>query len=73
MSSMDVDVSGGSWRKSLRSVGNGACVEVASASESIMVRDSVDRAGLVIRYSAQTWDAFLAEAKTGTFDVLRQR
>ena len=71
MSSMDVDASGASWRKSLRSVGNGACVEVGAASESVMVRDSVDRPGLVIRYSTQTWHAFLADAKTGAFDVRR--
>jgi len=68
---MDVDVSGVAWRKSLRSVGNGACVEVAPANGSIIVRDSVDRSGPVIRYSAQTWHAFLANAKTGTFDVHR--
>jgi hypothetical protein len=71
MSSMDVDVSGAAWRKSLRSVGNGACVEVAPANGFIVVRDSIDRAGPVILYSAPTWHAFLAEAKTGTFDANR--
>ena len=57
------------WRKSQRSIANGACVEVAPVSGAIAVRDSVDPAGPVVRYSAQTWQAFIAHAKTGTFDV----
>jgi hypothetical protein len=57
------------WRKSLRSVANGACVEVAPATGTIVVRDSVNPAGSVIRYSSRTWQAFIADAKTGTFDI----
>jgi Domain of unknown function (DUF397) len=71
MSSMDVDASGAAWRKSLRSVGNGACVEVAPVNGSIVVRDTVDRSGSVIRYSTQIWRAFLTDAKAGEFDVFR--
>jgi hypothetical protein len=71
MSSMDVDVSGAAWRKSRRSVGNGACVEVAPANGSVVVRDTVDRSGSVIRYSAQAWQAFVADTKLGTFNVNR--
>lgn len=56
------------WRKSRRSIGNGECVEVRSAQDGIMVRDSVDPAGPVIRYSARAWQTFLANAKTGEFD-----
>ena len=64
-----VDVSGAlAWRKSARSVANGACVEVAPAAGTIVVRDSVNPAGAMIGYSARTWQAFLADAKTGTFD-----
>jgi len=63
---MDVDVSGAAWRKSLWSVGNGACVEVAPVNGYIVVRDTTDRSGPVIRYSAQTWRTFLADAKAGT-------
>jgi hypothetical protein len=67
-----VDVPGTpAWRKSQRSIANGACVEVAPVSGVIAVRDSVDPAGPVVRYSAQTWQAFIAHAKTGTFDVRR--
>lgn len=57
------------WRKSRRSVGNGACVEVAAAPEGIIVRDSGNQAGTTLRYSSRTWRAFLAQAKTGKFDV----
>lgn len=71
MSQMNVDVRDAAWRKSHRSVNNGACVEVAPVREAIMVRDSVDPAGSMIRYSAQTWQAFIADAKLGSFDVVR--
>jgi hypothetical protein len=67
-----VDVSGALlWRKSARSVANGACVEVAPATGTIVVRDSVNPAGAMISYPTQTWQAFLADAKTGTFDFRR--
>lgn len=64
-----VDVPGTlAWRKSARSVANGACVEVAPATGTIVVRDSVNPAGATISYSTQTWQAFLADAKMGKFD-----
>ncbi|HEY0935020.1 MAG TPA: DUF397 domain-containing protein [Trebonia sp.] len=56
------------WRKSTRSVADGACVEVAPATGTIVVRDSVNPAGAMISYSTRTWQAFLADAKAGTFD-----
>ena len=57
------------WRKSARSIGNGACVEVAPATGTIVVRDSVNPAGAVIDYPARSWQAFIADAKTGAFDL----
>lgn len=59
------------WRKATRSVNNGACVETASSRATVLVRDSVDRSGPVVRYDARTWQLFLDSAKSGAFDGIR--
>jgi hypothetical protein len=56
------------WRKSTRSEA-GNCVEVASASGMVAVRDSKEPWGPVLRYSIQAWYAFLDAAKEGEFDA----
>lgn len=66
MASADTAAGQSAWRESRRSVGNGACVEVASAEDGIMVRDSADPAGPMIRYTARAWLAFLTATKTGS-------
>jgi Domain of unknown function (DUF397) len=60
------------WRKSLRSVGNGNCVEVAPMAAGVVVRDSQDPDGLVIRYSPHSWESFLTRARSGSFDFPHQ-
>ena len=65
MSPMDDGALSGGWRKAGRSVNNGQCVEVASASAAVMVRDSVDPSGPVVGYPSRTWQAFLAASKAG--------
>jgi Domain of unknown function (DUF397) len=58
------------WRKAKSSVGNGACVELASMDGMVAIRDSKDPAGPVLRYTRAEWHAFLDGAKKGEFDDL---
>ena len=51
------------WRKPRRSVGNGACVEVAAFEGSILVRDSKVSDSPVIGFPVDSWHAFLNETK----------
>ena len=51
------------WRTSSYSNNGGECVEVASAGRVIGVRDTKDRAGVVLRVPAQTWQRFAAAVK----------
>lgn len=61
------------WRKSSAS-GTGNCVEVAIAGESILVRDTKDRAGSVLTFTESEWTAFLQGVNGGEFspEVLRE-
>jgi Domain of unknown function (DUF397) len=46
------------WRKSSCSGSNGGeCVEVAAAG-AVLVRDTADRSGPVLTFSAEAWRAF---------------
>ncbi|MEV6599352.1 DUF397 domain-containing protein [Actinoplanes sp. NPDC051346] len=57
------------WRTSSRSGGNGQCVEVRRMEDAIEVRDSKDRSGPVVSFSLDAWEALVAGAKTGEFDL----
>lgn len=52
------------WRNARRSVGNGACVEVASFKGTILVRDSKIPNSPVIGFSVSAWLDFLKETRT---------
>jgi hypothetical protein len=52
------------WRKSKRSMANGNCPEVASEAGTVLVRDSRDEAGAVLRFPAEAWRAFGADSLT---------
>jgi hypothetical protein len=50
-----------SWRKSSYSGGNGgSCVELASDDGAVLVRDTTDRDGGTLTFTASAWTAFIA-------------
>jgi hypothetical protein len=54
----------GSWRKSSYSGGNGGeCVEVGDGQNVIAVRDTKDRTGPQLRFSANEWRRFAKQVK----------
>lgn len=63
-----VDLSQAVWRKSTRSSGNGACIEVAFLVDAVAVRDSKDRGGPVHVFTAGEWAAFVGGVLSGEFE-----
>lgn len=52
------------WRASSYSSGNGACVEVAPClPAAVVVRDSKDRHGPELAFTAKSWRAFARRVK----------
>jgi hypothetical protein len=52
------------WRKSSFSDANGGdCVETASGDGVILVRDTSDRDGVTLAFTAEAWHAFTADVK----------
>ena len=58
-----------SFRKSSFSGNNGQCVEVAQHCDEVLVRDSKDPDGPVLRFDRGEWVAFLGGVRGGEFDV----
>jgi Domain of unknown function (DUF397) len=52
------------WRKSTYSGGEGNCVEVADDRNRVMVRDTNDRTGVILRFTADAWQTFASRVKT---------
>lgn len=50
------------WRKSSHSSNGGECVEVAT-SWAVLVRDTADRAGVLLSVPASAWAEFLASIR----------
>lgn len=68
---MKHDLTNAAWRKSTRSNGSGACVEVADNLPGIVaVRDTKDNgAGPVLVFTSAEWGAFVEGAKDCQFDL----
>lgn len=62
------------WRKASRSTSDGACVEVAYAADgTVLVRDSKDPDGPVLRFTADEWEAFLKDLRRHELEYWRRR
>jgi Domain of unknown function (DUF397) len=57
------------WHRG-RACESGACVEVATTGDTVMVRSSADPSGIHVTLSRDEWQEFLAGAKEGAFDRL---
>ena len=57
------------WRKSSRSLDTNACVETAQADDTMLVRDSKDPDGAILRFTTAEWNAFVAGVRAGEFDL----
>ena len=59
------------WHKSTYSTSSD-CVEVAFVAGAVAIRDSKDRRGPVLLFTAGEWDAFIAGVRDGQFQQGRQ-
>jgi hypothetical protein len=53
----------GNWKTSSRCAGNGSCVEASACCHGVAVRDTTDREGPVVKFSAEAWADFLARTR----------
>jgi hypothetical protein len=51
------------WRKASYSASNGGCVEVGGGPGAVLVRDTQDRTGPVLRFSSGAWRKFADQVK----------
>jgi Domain of unknown function (DUF397) len=51
------------WRKSSYSGNGGDCVEVGGAGRGVLVRDTKDRTGPLLRFTPDAWHRFTRQVK----------
>lgn len=56
------------WQKSSRSVGDGACVEVAFTDCYVLVRDSKHRNGPILELTVDSWVSLIESIKQRLLD-----
>jgi hypothetical protein len=57
------------WRKA-SFCASGECVEVAQQEDMIVLRDSKEPRGNLLRYTTEEWESFVRGVKAGEFDHL---
>ena len=63
---MDNRVTASDWRKSSYTTSNGGnCVEVAHRGSRVLVRDTKDRTGPMLRFAPDAWCTFAERVKAG--------
>ena len=58
-----MEISGMKWRKSSYSANGGNCVETASDAGNVLVRDTTNRDGGTLAFSAAAWSTFLTSVR----------
>lgn len=54
------------WQKSTRSMsGDNNCVEIAFLPDEVLMRDSTNPHGSILRFSHQSWTTFVDAIKSG--------
>jgi hypothetical protein len=67
--SRSCDLTTAAWRKSIRSGGQGQCVEVADLPDVVAVRDSKNPAGPVLAFPRAAWRTFSDRVKAAQYDL----
>jgi hypothetical protein len=52
------------WRKARRCEAGG-CVEVAMTNDGVLMRDSTDSTGPILRFDRQEWSSFIESIRRG--------
>jgi hypothetical protein len=68
----DAERAGLVWKKASASTSYGQCVELASATGGVAIRDSKDPDGPILLYARAEFKAFLDGARKGDFDGIGQ-